>query len=179
MPIIQETQEDAVIAVDRWIKVSKQTKSLGTSASRFVDDLRNGRNSGEWSSVNIEQILPYRSETPRLLQVIRAGAMFLPILLTWLALSQVIGPFALYLQNQQASANFLWFWQQNPGKSFSGLWKLSHVALTDAAVLAFLTVLVMRITWWETSRAERSELVYIDMVSALEFYFLAVRNSKA
>jgi hypothetical protein len=75
--------------------------------------------------------------------------------------------------------HFLWFWQQNPGKSFSGLWKLSHVALTDAAVLAFLTVLVMRITWWETSRAERSELIYIDMVSALEFHFLAVRNSKA
>jgi hypothetical protein len=56
---------------------------------------------------------------------------------------------------------------------------LSHVALTDAAVLAFLTVLVMRITWWETSRAERTELVYIDMVSALEFHFVAVRNSKA
>ena len=179
MPIIQETQADAVTAVDKWLKVSKQTKSLGTSASRFVDDLRNGRNSGEWASVNIEQILPYRSETPRLLLVIRAGAMFLPILLTWLALSQVIGPFALYLQNLVASANFLWFWQQNPGNSFSGLWKLSHVALTDAAVLAFLTVLVMRITWWETSRAERSELVYIDMVSALEFHFLAVRNSKA
>ena len=100
MPIIQETQADAIDAVDKWLKISKQTKSLGTSASRFVDDLRNGRNSGEWASVNIEQILPYRSETPRLLQVIRAGAMFLPILLTWLALSQVIGPFALYLQNQ-------------------------------------------------------------------------------
>ena len=58
MPIIQETQADAVTAVDKWLKVSKQNNSLGTSASRFVDDLRNGRNSGEWSSVNIEQILP-------------------------------------------------------------------------------------------------------------------------
>jgi hypothetical protein len=103
--------------------------------------------------------------------------MFLPILLTWLALSQVIGPFTLYLQNQQASANFLWFWNQNPGHSFAEPWKLSHVALTDAAILAFLTVLAMRITWWETSRAEQSEARYTEMLSALEFYFVSSRDN--
>jgi hypothetical protein len=111
------------------------------------------------------------------LLVIRAGALFLPILLTWLALSQVIGPFALYLQNQQASANFLWFWQTNPGESFAEVWSLGHVALTDAAVLAFLTVLAMRITWWETSRAERTEATYAEMLSALEFYFVSARDN--
>jgi hypothetical protein len=109
--------------------------------------------------------------------VIRAGALFLPILLTWLALSQVIGPFALYLQNQQSSANFLWFWQTNPGNSFAEVWSLSHVALTDAAVLAFLTVLAMRISWWETSRAEKSENAYAEMLSALEFHFVSVRDN--
>jgi hypothetical protein len=82
----------------------------------------------------------------------------------------------LYLQNQQASANFLWFWNQNPGKSFAGVWKLSHVALTDAAILAFLTVLAMRIAWWETSRAEQSEARYTEMLSALEFYFVSARD---
>ena len=179
MPHSPHAHADAVTAVDKWLTVSKQTTSLGASASQFVEDLRNNEKTREWSKVNVEQILPFKTETPRLLLVVRAGAMFLPILLTWLALSQVIGPFTLYLQNQQASANFLWFWQQNPGNSFSGHWKLSHIALTDAALLAFLTVLVMRITWWETSRTERNELVYIDMVSALEFHFLAVRNSKA
>jgi hypothetical protein len=150
---------------------------LGASARGFVDDLRNQRNQREWSRVNVEQILPFRSETPRLLLVIRAGALFLPILLTWLALSQVIGPFALYLQNQQASANFLWFWQTNPGGSFAEVWSLGHVALTDAAVLAFLTVLAMRITWWETSRAERTEAAYAAMLSALEFYFVSARDN--
>ncbi len=112
-----------------------------------------------------------------MLLVIRAGALFLPILLTWLALSQVIGPFALYLQNQQSSANFLWFWQTNPGEAFAEVWSLSHVALTDAAVLAFLTVLAMRITWWETSRAERTENTYAEMLSALEFYFVSARDN--
>ena len=177
MPLSASAHADAVAAVDQWLTITKQTDSLGASASMFVDDLRNHRNQREWSKVNVEQILPFRSETPRLLMVIRAGAMFLPILLTWLALSQVIGPFSLYLQNQQASANFLWFWQQNPGESFASIWGLSHVALTDAAVLAFLTVLAMRITWWETSRAERTESTYAAMLSALEFYFVSARDN--
>jgi hypothetical protein len=177
MPLSASAHADAIDAVDQWLTITKQTDSLGASARMFVEDLRGHRNQREWSKVNVEQILPFRSETPRLLMVIRAGAMFLPILLTWLALSQVIGPFSLYLQNQQASANFLWFWQQNPGHSFAEIWSLSHVALTDAAVLAFLTVLAMRITWWETSRAERTESTYAAMLSALEFYFVSARES--
>lgn len=177
MSLRATAHKDAVDAVDAWLTTSKQTQSLNSSAQMFVDDLRNYRNAREWSRVNVEQILPFRTETPRLLLVIRAGALFLPILLTWLALSQVIGPFSLFLQNQQASANFLWFWQTNPGESFAEVWKLSHVALTDAAVLAFLTVLAMRITWWETSRAEHSETVYAAMLSALEFYFVSEREN--
>ena len=177
MSMSAAAHSDAIAAVDNWLKVSKQTTTIGTSAKMFVEDLRNHNNAREWSRVNAEQILPFKSETPRLLLVVRAGALFLPILLTWLALSQVIGPFSLYLQNQQASANFLWFWQQNPGESFAEVWKLSHVALTDAAVLAFLTVLAMRITWWETSRAERSEAAYAEMLSALEFYFVSARGN--
>ena len=175
MSLSEAAHQDAVNAMEKWLTISKQKNSLNVSAKHFVDDLRQGQNIQEWTNVNIEQILPYRSETPRLLMVVRAGAMFLPILLTWLALSQVIGPFALYLQNQQASANFLWFWETNPGKSFASIWALGHVALTDAAILAFLTVLAMRITWWETSRAERSEAAYSEMLSALEFYLVSAR----
>jgi hypothetical protein len=168
---------DAVASIDKWLKVSKQNQTLGAVAREFVDDVRNDANIKKWSRVNVEQILPFKTETPRLLLVVRAGALFLPILLTWLALSQVIGPFALFLQNQQASANFLWFWQTNPGDTFAEVWKLSHVALTDAAILAFLTVLAMRISWWETSRAERSENAYAQMLSSLEFYFVSARES--
>jgi hypothetical protein len=177
MPMSAHAHEDAVNAVDKWLTVSKQKDSLGASARVFVEDLRSNRNQREWSRVNVEQILPFKSETPRLLLVIRAGALFLPILLTWLALSQVIGPFSLYLQNQQSSANFLWFWQTNPGHAFAEVWSLGHVALVDSAILAFLTVLAMRITWWETSRAEHSENTYAEMLSALEFYFVSARDN--
>ena len=166
-----QTGSAAIASVDRWLEVSKQTTTLGASAQRFVDDLRTGTNTESWSRVRADQILPYRVQTPRTLMVVRAGGLFLPILLTWLALSQVVGPFSLYIQNQQASANFLWFWQSNPGGSFAGHWELGHVALADAAVLAFLTVLAMRISWWETTKAERSEAAYADMLGALEAHF--------
>jgi hypothetical protein len=43
--------------------------------------------------------------------------------------------------------------------------------------LAFLTVLAMRIAWWETSRAEQSEARYTEMLSALEFYFVSAREN--
>lgn len=177
MTLALNAHEDAVAAIDRWLTVSKQTTSLGKVARAFVEDVQTNSNSKKWSKVDVQQILPFKTETPRLLLVVRAGAMFLPILLTWLALSQVIGPFSLFLQNQQASANFLWFWQTNPGDTFAEVWKLSHVALTDAAILAFLTVLAMRITWWETSRAERSEVAYAQMLSALEFYLVSAREN--
>ena len=177
MTLALNAHEDAVAAIDKWLTVSKQTTSLGKVARAFVDDVQTNSNTKKWSKVDVQQILPFKTETPRLLLVVRAGAMFLPILLTWLALSQVIGPFSLFLQNQQASANFLWFWQTNPGDTFAEVWKLSHVALTDAAILAFLTVLAMRITWWETSRAERSEAAYAQMLSALEFYLVSARES--
>lgn len=177
MTFALNAHDDAVAAIEKWLTVSKQKSSLGKVAQTFVDDVKSDSNTKKWSKVDVEQILPFKTETPRLLLVVRAGAMFLPILLTWLALSQVIGPFSLFLQNQQASANFLWFWQTNPGNTFAEVWKLSHVALTDAAILAFLTVLAMRITWWETSRAERAEAAYAQMLSSLEFYLVSAREN--
>ena len=100
----------AVDAVDNWVKVSRQGGRLSPSTQLFVEDLVAGRNQERWARANVDQMIPFRVQAPRLLLVVRAGALFLPILLTWLSLSQVIGPFALFLQNQQPSANFLWFW---------------------------------------------------------------------
>lgn len=172
---MSNSQQSATQAIEHWLKVSKQTARLGDAAQSFVDDINAGRNPSKWSAAHVEKVLPYRSQSPRLLQIVRAGALFLPILLTWLALSQVIGPFSLFLQNQQPSANFLWFWQTNPGGSFAEPWQLGHVALTDAAILAFLTVLAMRIMWWEAAKAEQLEHAYGDMLSAVEAYLVEHR----
>ena len=49
------------------------------------------------------------------------------------------------------------------------------MALTDAAILAFLTVLAMRIMWWEAAKAEQLEHAYGDMLSAVEAYLVEHR----
>lgn len=166
----------AVEAVDRWLSISKQSDHPSPAVRELLNDLREDRDLASWANVNFVQLIPFRTQTPRLLHIVRAGCLFLPILLTWLALSQVIGPFATYLQNVQASANFLWFWQQNPNNAFPEIYVLSHVALTDAAVLAFLLVLGMRISWWETTREEKMEMIYADMLSTLERFFAPLRE---
>jgi len=176
MSLNQISTDAAIGAIDNWLIVSKQTDRTSPAVRELLDDLRAERNLSSWSRVNFTQLIPFRTQTPRMLHIVRAGCLFLPILLTWLALSQVIGPFAIYLQNVQASANFLWFWQQNPDNSFSDIYVLSHVALTDAAVLAFLLVLAMRISWWETTREEKMETVYADMLSTLERFFAPLRG---
>ena len=35
----------------------------------------------------------------------------------------------------------------------------------------------MRIAWWETSRAERTEATYAKMLAAVEFYFVLAREN--
>ena len=165
----------AVEAVNNWVKVSRQGGRISPSTQLFIDDLVAGQNQQKWARTNVDQMIPFRTQGPRLLLVVRAGALFLPILLTWLSLSQVIGPFALFLQNQQPSANFLWFWQTNPGGSFAEPWQLGHVALTDAAILAFLTVLAMRIMWWESAKGEQLDHAYGEMLSAVEAHLASHR----
>jgi hypothetical protein len=91
----------AVEAVNNWVKVSRQGGRISPSTQLFIDDLVAGQNQQKWARTNVDQMIPFRTQGPRLLLVVRAGALFLPILLTWLSLSQVIGPFALFLQNQQ------------------------------------------------------------------------------
>jgi hypothetical protein len=171
------TSTEALASLEEWLRVSKQTTNHSPVIDELMNDIRDGRDLQSWARVDFERLIPFRAESPRLLHIVRSGFLFLPILLTWLALSQVIGPFALYLQNKQASANFLWFWQQNPDGAFSELWKLSHVALTDAAILAFLLVLAMRIAWWENSRAEQLEMNYAGMLATLERHFASVREN--
>ena len=58
---------------------------------------------------------------------------------------------------------------------FTGATSIEVTSLADAAVLAFLTVLATRISWWETTKAERSEAAYADMLGALEAHFATHR----
>ena len=162
------SHSDVCSALDRWTCTQKHP--LSPHSQRFIHDLREERNIEHWRQFNAEDLLPMRYPRPHLLLALRSAAVLLPILLTWLALSQVIDPFARYVQNVDASASFLWFWQTNPDNAFMSSWTLSHVALLDAGLLALMVVLSVRLSWHETAVLERLEREHDELVGLLNVF---------
>jgi hypothetical protein len=155
-------------ALDQWS--THQTHPQSRLATTFINDVRAGDDMTRWSHVRAEDVITCVIGRPRVLIALRAALVLLPILLTWLALSQVVDPYAQYSQNVDAGANFLWFWQSNPNDAFAGHWRLSHIALVDAALLAALVVLSVRISWYETSVVDTREREYEELVQMLNVY---------
>jgi hypothetical protein len=155
-------------ALDTWSANNPGKTSLLTRA--FMEDVCSGSDMSRWKNVRAEDVMTCVIPRPRMLLALRAGIVLLPILLTWLALSQVVDPYAQYTQNVDAGANFLWFWQSNPNGVFAGHWKLSHIALMDAVLLSALVVLSVRISWYESSVVDAREREYDELVQMLNVY---------
>jgi len=170
------SRDDVCRVVDAWLARNGYSSSVLTRS--FVDDVRHGQDMSRWKNVRAEDVFAFSSPRPRVLLALRAAIVLLPILLTWLAISQVIDPYARYVQNVDSSANFLWFWQSNPSEAFAAHWRLSFVALLDAALLAALVVLSVRITWHETAVFEKDERDYDELIQIVNV-FLADDESRS
>ena len=166
------SREDVCRVSDAWLSDGRHTSSVLTRS--FVDDVRNGRDMSRWKDVRADDFFAFSSPRPRVLLAIRAAIVLLPILLTWLAISQVIDPYATYVQNVDSSANFLWFWQSNPNDAFASHWRLSFVALLDAVLLAALVVLSVRISWHETAVLEKDERDYDELIQIVNVFLAGV-----
>ena len=76
------------------------------------------------------------------LVLLRNILIFLPVGLTWLAISQAAIAFNVFAKNNPKSiVNFLTFWQDGYGV-LDSKWKLSHVAILDAVIMLLVIVLV-------------------------------------
>lgn len=164
------SRDDVCAVVEHWMSRHGDTSSSLTRS--FVTDVCDGRDVSRWKDVRAEDLFVFSSPRPRVLLAARSAIVLLPILLTWLAISQVIDPFATYVQNVDASANFLWFWQSNPDGAFASHWRLSHVALLDAALLAALVVLSVRISWYETAVIEKDEHEYDALIQTVNVFLV-------
>lgn len=162
------SRDEVCHVVDTWCARDGYVTSALTRS--FVDDLRDDRDISRWTDVRAEDLFAFSSPRPRMLLALRAAIVLLPILLTWLAISQVIDPYATYVQNVDSSANFLWFWQSNPEGAFASHWRLSYVALIDAGLLAALVVLSVRISWHETAVFERDERDYDELIQMVNVF---------
>lgn len=148
--------------IRQWLTSTKQGVPQG-ELFNFVNDLENAQNVGIWAGVNYERIIPFRavvSQSVRLMSIARNALVFLPIVVTWVALERAASSWT-----NPTGQNFLEHWQK-----MDGIFALRNVAWFDAAVIGILVVLTIVTGALEESNSGRLALErqYQGLMIALE-----------
>ena len=125
-----------------------------------------------WASLNPLEYLPHAKvqSNPRLhlatliMTIARNALVFLPVALTWLAISKATNAFAIYTANNTLQVvNFLDFWENGYGV-LSKNWSLSSVATLDFMIIILIILLTISITLIEkrTKRVRLAEISELD-----------------
>lgn len=86
-----------------------------------------------------------------IMTVLRNSLVFLPVALTWFAISKATSAFALYTADNSLSVvNFLDFWENGYGV-LAEEWALSHVATLDFQIILGIIGLTIAITFLDRS----------------------------
>ena len=152
--------------IKNWLISSRQGPPKGELLN-FVNDLENASNVGVWAGVNYERILPFKAPVSKLvrgLAILRNSLVFLPIVVTWVALEHAASTWQS-ANGALQSDNFLLHWQK-----MSGLLSLRSVAWFDAAIIFGLIVLTLITGFLEESDKGRLYLEeqYQGLIIALE-----------
>jgi len=139
----------------------------GLSAS-----VANRKNLPMWASLNPLEYLPHAKvrSNPQLhlftliMTIARNALVFLPVALTWYAISKATNAFAVYTANNTLQVvNFLDFWENGYGV-LSKKWSLSAVATLDFLIILLIIFLTISITLVEkrTKRLRAMEISELD-----------------
>ena len=122
--------------------------------SGLSNAVANRRNLPMWASLNPLEYLPHApAEVNRslkqlvlLMTIVRNALVFLPVALTWYAISKATSAFAVYTSdNTLGVVNFLDFWENGYGV-LDKQWSLSHVATLDFQIILVIIILTIAIT---------------------------------
>ena len=101
-----------------------------------------------WNSLDPEKYLPRPASevgnsfirTSRILAILRNVLVFVPVALTWKAVSEATTAFSTFVSEQSvAPVNFLEFWQNGYGV-LSDFWKIGNVAQIDFLLIVFIII---------------------------------------
>ena len=165
-----------------WIDRSKPENHL--ILDRLEHDIREDVRLENWSAFALEDLMrpPRYSEVNSrwskigdYVVLVRNTLLFIPVLITWYALSEASGSYNRYLDQTQDSIltgststgspdTFLQIWSE---QSIVGYWTLEHVALWDAIVILLLVALT--ITEWYFRRQAKLAAANADRFNDLEF----------
>jgi hypothetical protein len=125
--------------------------------SGLSNAVENRKNLPMWASLNPLEYLPHASaeinkslkQVVLIITIVRNALVFLPVALTWFAISKATSAFAVYTaSNTLAVVNFLDFWENGYGV-LDKKWSLSHVATLDFQIILFIIVLTIAITLFD------------------------------
>jgi hypothetical protein len=123
----------------------------------LIEDLETGQDLDAWASLASFEILPpveYRAgdkqlRLTNLIAIARNILVFVPVALTWVAVSKATSAFEQYTSaNPNAVVNFLEFWQNGYG-ILSKDWTIGHIALLDGGIIGVVIVLSMAVSFLE------------------------------
>ena len=169
MTMTQQKGTDLAAKIRHWLEVSGQ-KNYPPELDQFIDDLDSAHNVNLWAGVSFERLLPFR--VPRsfvitILTALRNALVFVPVLLTWMALREASSRFGSYTlqMTEGESANFLIFWQTLTGWS-----SLPAVALVDVLIIGVVILLSLIIAFSDGGggKTQRIEREYASLMVALE-----------
>jgi len=135
----------------------------GVQADPYVSGLTSAvaarKNLPMWASLDPLEYLPHAvvNTNKRLhllsliMSVLRNSLVFLPVALTWYAISKATSAFATYTADNSLSVvNFLDFWENGYGV-LDEKWALSHVATLDFQIILGIIGLTIAITFLDRS----------------------------
>ena len=139
----------AISALQSW--ASKHNLISDPFVSGLLNALLNRINLPFWASKDLEDLLPHanlpgKTSIARIsayLIIIRNVVVFVPVALTWSAVSHATNAFGIYTANNPNSvANFLQFWQ-NGYDVLSPEWRIGFVANLDFLLIAIVIALTL------------------------------------
>jgi hypothetical protein len=161
---------------NRIINLDQRAALRLQDLSNALDDITQART---WAGIDLQQVISpdaiaeqyeqlYRPEKSgpgqfaRFLEGMRNVLIFLPIVITWLGVSQATDAYHRLLSQclkacpDQVKQPFLYLWEQGFGGGFPDIFRLSNIGLIDAGILAlvFLATLYLSIASGRSNRRD-------------------------
>jgi hypothetical protein len=147
----KKSEEHIVLAdsLNEW--AGKHRVTNDPYVIRLAQSLRTRSNLSMWASLNPLEFLPNpeihkmraADSLVNFLSVVRNSIVFLPVALTWIAVSKATSAFSLYTsKNSIAVVNFLEFWQNGYGV-LAKEWTIGRIAFLDFLLILMVIVLTL------------------------------------
>jgi len=117
----------------------------------LTSDLRSQSNWRHWSSLGRDELLPAPNSQAaerlrsiyRTVLFLRNLLVFLPVTVTWIAISESTSSFSEFIADNEGSVvNFLQFWEDGYGY-LGSIWRLSTIAFIDFIILLVIMLLTI------------------------------------